>query len=123
MFVEKSPDAFDVLFGCAYVADGEAERELVVEARVREVGRARRVDAVHDIFVESIETRGTLRFCFSFYLWTGAEADEAEGHGREQFPINGSFDPCCEEARDAAVLAYARGQSLPTEIAYDHPQL
>ena len=83
----------NVCFSGANVADGEAQRELIAQARVRDEDRAGGVGVAHELLVEGVEPGGALGFSLVFLRGARAEADDAQGDGREQFPVGRVGNP------------------------------
>ena len=80
-------------FSGADVADGEAQRELIAQARVRDEDRAGGVGVAHELFIDGVEPHGAPGSSLVFLRGAGTEADNAQGDGREQFPIGRVGDP------------------------------
>ena len=93
MIIEKLPRTANMFFGRADVANGEAQRELIAQARVRDEDRAGGVGVAHELLVEGVEPGGALGFSLVFFRGAGAEADDAQRDGREQFPLGRVGDP------------------------------
>src|SRR5687768_15526265 len=98
--LEQLPRARDMALGRAQMTYRQAQREPIVQARVREKHLASRVDALQELFVEHVE----LGFTHRVAARACAEADDAERHGREAFKVEVAIDPLTEQLRQTDVL-------------------
>ena len=78
---DQLPCVFDMLALCSGLCDAEAQREAVMQFRVRKIHLAALIDAIHDGLIDLIAA-------------AMAEADEVEGGWCCQFKILVRANPC-----------------------------
>src|SRR5262245_46132456 len=115
MLLNQLPRAADVDLARLEVPDRQPQREAPVQPGVRQEYVARRVDALDELFVESIE-RGLV---ISEPRRPRAETDDAERHRGETFEAIRVVDPAGKQPGETDVLAEHLADAIRSKMA-DH---
>src|SRR5262245_60359703 len=104
--------------GRAEMTDGKAQRETVVQSRVRKKHLAGRVDALEQRLIEHVE----LCFAHGPVARPCAETDDAERHGREALKVEVPIHPLTEQLRETDVLGDRISKPVRSKMTKNHPK-
>lgn len=108
LFADAAPGALDVLQFGGGLADAEAESELAIEFRVRQIQIAALIETIHDGLVDGVAT-------------AMAKADKIQGRGCGEFELFVFADPRCKLLREFDVTSNMILQTFDAVVANHEP--